>query len=518
MSAPQARNNLWWSIYEASDRADFSGYFFLPNLTPSEQMNSLSERAIAERSDWLYKNVGAVKMVIDGLAVDEVGTGLWPKWTTGEADFDKAMTDAFHYANHDPRIFSADGLNDAYSCQFNIRRCIRLYGDAFGQLLRPSPGSIMPQHALFPGYMIDNFGDEKPEDGWTRGVKRNAMGRPVAYRVLNKEHASGYTDVPADDILHYHDPFLPGQVRGVPSLAAVCKKLFRREDIGKALANGTLARERLGYVLEFSDQSSQAGPVFVPGAREVSTVKNEDGSRFTVQKIFGFDSEDQVPIPELPKGSKMNTVESNRPGTAVMEYQDSILREVAWNEIYPPEYVFDLAGMRQGTLARLVLQKVKNVINGKREFQLKPQFINRHSVFFTWMLIRAGYFDALNIKVPEQWWKHKIVAPADNTVDIAREGRLYDERVSTNKMSISSFHALAGEDDDATEDENLAVIDRRLIKLDALNARRKTKFTYFDMWPRTPSSGASDVATGANAPSPDEPVSPPAVPPRKPQP
>jgi hypothetical protein len=107
--------------------------------------------------------------------------------------------------------------------------------------------------------------------------------------------------------------------------------------------------------------------------------------------------------------------------------------------------------------------------------------------------------------VPNDWFKFKISGARDMTVDIGREGRLYDERVSTNKMSISAYHALYGEDDNDVEDQNLAVIERRIGKLNALNLKLGTNFTYYDIWPRTAGSAGSDVATGAQAPDPNNP-------------
>ncbi|HEY4284149.1 MAG TPA: phage portal protein [Chthoniobacterales bacterium] len=495
-TAVRDRTNLWWSVYEAADRSDFKGFFFLPNLTPSEQMNSLSERAVTERCDFLYKNVGAVQLVVNGLALDEVGSGLWPKWISSDEAYNRFMTDSFHYANVDPRIFSADGHSDFYSAQYNIRRMIRLYGDAFGQLLRPgdrpsSYGSAFPSMAIYPGYIVDNAGSETPEEGWQRGVHRDILGRPDKYRVLNKEHADGYQDVDADDLLHFHDPFFPGEIRGVPALASVVRKLFRREDIGKALANGTLARERLGYTLNKKDDSDLPR---MPGVTESSVVKNSDGTKYTVQRIFGFDTEDQVAIPELPTGAEIKMLESNRPGTQVMDYLDSILIEVAYTTLYPPNYVFYLAGRRQGTEVRLMLQKVKGVINSKRNFQLIPQLLNRFPRFYAWKT-RAAYKGT----IPDDWWKTKIIPPFDYTVDLGREGRLYDERMDSWKMPIDEYYGLGGWDRADVDRANFAALQERVDALNAFNKKNGTNFTYFDQWPRSASfaraTGAPDPGT-----------------------
>lgn len=476
----------WGSVYEAATRADFRGYFYFPTLDPGEQNDEWTAHILAERSDWLYKNVGAVTMIIDGLALDEVGTGLWPKWTTSDEGYNKSMTDGFHYGNHDPLLFSADGHNDFYSAQFNIRRLIRLYGDAFGQMITALPETGSPGMHFIPGWRVENFGTEKPAEGRVRGVLTSRLGRPVNYRVIGRDDQGKriYQDVPASEMRHFHDTFLPGQVRGVPALAAVAKRLFRREDIFKAIANGTLARERMGFAIQPAAGSKMGGPPIVfAGQGEVSTVTNADGSKYTVQKVFGDKAADDIVIPELPAGSELKLLESSRPGTAVTEFLDNIIRETAWTTTYPPEYIYFLAGMGQGTAVRLVLQRVKAVINSKREFQLKPQFLTPWALFFAWQRIKAGRFP----NAPRDWAKHKIITPADMTVDLGREGKLFDDRMSTNKMSIETYHGLAGEDAADVEDEALAIRQRREMKIHEMNKAREKldlpKLSYNDIWP-----------------------------------
>lgn len=496
---PPRPSNFWWNLYEAADRRDFRGWFYIPQLSPTEQMNSMTYRAIAERCDWLYKNVGAVTMVIDGLSQDEVGTGLWPKWITGQDDFDKEMTDAFHFANYDPRVFSSDGQNNYYSAQLAIRRMIRLYGDCFGQFLRAGPGAINPRLHLIPGYLVENVGNEDSEKGWNRGVLTDGNGRALRYRVLQDQDDNGYQDVEADDMLHFHEPFLAGQQRGMPALGTVAKKLFRREDIYQAIANGTLSRELVAWALEVDGNVLTGGPS-MPGA-QTTEVKNKDGGAYTLQKLFGLDSANQSRIPKFPAGTKLRAVEANRPSTEVRTFQDDALREVAYGSSYPPEWLFYINGMGQGTVARLVVEKVRTTIALKRAFQLEPQFLQRWPVFWAWnAMIKTGRVKA---KVPENWWKYKNVPPRDFTVDLRNEARIYDGRVSTNQMSIDNFFGLAGEDAADVEDENLGIISRRIQKLKGLNKASNTTFTYFDIWPRTPQAGASDVTTGIAAPDPD---------------
>ncbi len=510
------RAKSWHDIYEAADRRDFKGYFYIPSLQPSEQLTQLSLAALRERSVYLLKNVPATTMLIDRLSLAEAGTGIWPKWTTGQEDYDKAATDAYHYANHDPRVFSADGQQDAYAMTYAIRRSIRLYGDCFGQLIRPAEGRMFPQVSLIPGYQCDNSGEEPFDSGWTNGIRTDELGRPLQYKFITGKSGEEKKEriVSADDILHFHDPFLPGEVRGEPCLSAVAKKMFRREDIAKALANGTLARERLGFALEFPDEDDGGGPSIADDA-DTEEVERTDGTKWTLTRLFGDDRQDQIEVPRLPKGAKIATIESNRPGTAVQQFQDSILREAAWNQAYPADWVFFLA-TGQGTMGRVMLEQVSEVINGKREFQLRPQFCSRHPVFFIWQLIKAGYFEKRGIKVPENWWQHKSIMPRLPSVDKGREGRVDDGRVATGLMSPEEYHGAQGQDAADVEDECVAAAMRRLRKAKEATDKARAdgligpdeKITVNDIWARNTNV---PVTLG----EPEEPGTPPPQPPQE---
>ncbi len=480
-SRPQ---NLW-QVYEAAERADFRGYFYIPTLVPREQQNWLTRRALQERIDFLYINTAPVQYVINGLAMEEAGTGRWPKWVTSSEPFNKAMTDAFHWANHDARVFDAAGESDYYTAQYNIRRMIYRYGDCFGQLLRPSPGSFNAQCSVIPGYRVDNIGENGAD--WIDGTRANKLGRIISYQVRDDDRGGQGVEVSADDLLHFHDPFFPGQRRGVSCIAASARKLYRREDILKALGNGTLSRERMGFALQTKDMDSPMPSIDGEGDEE--EVPCPDGAPgYTLRRLFGPESNEEIMIPKLPNGAEIKTIESNRPGTAVMEFLDDILGDLTLAVNRPREYIFHLSQLGNGTVARLVLQKVVGVEEAIRCTQLDPQFCERWVVFWAWQRILSGEFDAIG--VPPDWWRHKLLGMGNKSVDIGREGRLLDDRVATGKMSIDDYHALSGEDSDDVETDNIIVIQRRMRKLAALNDSPEVrdsgiKFTYWDLWPRS---------------------------------
>ena len=55
--------------------------------------------------------------------------------------------------------------------------------------------------------------------------------------------------------------------------------------------------------------------------------------------------------------------------------------------------------------------------------------------------------------------------PADDTVDVAREGKLYDARLEAGTMSPADYHGMQGRDDEDVEDEVVAATVRKAKKI-----------------------------------------------------
>lgn len=479
------------SVYDAASRADFSGYLYIPDLNPAASLRRSPLRVIRERSWWIFGNVPPARMVITNMAEEEVGCGHWPSWESESSEFNDAMTDIWHWQNHDARFFSADQHDDAYSFQVTVRMCIRLWGDCFIQLLRPKPGATRPSVNIIPGYRVDNFGDEKPGDGWTDGFLLDRLGAPLAYKVITvaPDGTRSFEVVPADDMIFCHDKLLPGSIRGEPALACVAKRMFRREDILEAVANGTLSRELQGWAIETEQGASQDFVTPAAGGEVVQEdAEGDDEEKITVAKLFGRARGD-VQIPQLPPGKKISTIESNRPGTNVREFCDEILREVAWAVGYPADYIFFIAGLSQGTAVRTVLKQVQNKLNSVRQYQVVP-LLHRYSVFDCYQRIKAGVFETLGVPVPKDWWKFQVVQPEDISVDPGYVGTLMNERASTGLMSIDRFHQQGGTTTTAVDKANQAIWKRRMEWLAAFNKEHNTSFTYWDFWPRTTSAPA----------------------------
>jgi len=451
----------WQTTWDAAARlGNRGGLFWFPELDPKDQTSTLTRGAVNRNVDWLYKNVPPVRMLIDGLSLDEVDTGTWPKATTGNEAYDTAVTNDFHELNKDPRFFSSNAMENYYSAQWLVRRTLRLYGELFAQFLRPGEDINVPTVHFINPWQCDN--DSKDGPGTTRreGVRRRPLGRPIDYRFNPGENS---IVVPAEDVLYFHDQFLAGQERGISCLAPCARSLYRFDDIERAESGGQLMRTKMAYNIVRKDAGEDTGPMILPGASKVEEVDVGDGNKILFQRISAQGGDD-LEVADVPAGFDLKVLESNR-ATITVDFLKWILNGASQVTLYPSEYVFGMSGLTQGTMVRLLQKRVQRVKNSVRQFQLVPQFCDRWYVFWLWQRIIAGAYKKIPGGIPDQWWKHKTIYPADDTVDVGREGRLYDERLETGKMSPEAYHGQCGEDASDVEDEVLAADLRRARKI-----------------------------------------------------
>ena len=453
--APKAMDGSMW---DAASRLGRKALFWFPSLDPKDQITTLSRQAVNRNNTWLYNNLPPVRALIDGLALDEVDTGTWPKAITSSPEFNKSVTDDFHEHNKDPRFFSADGVESYYSSQMMMRRVIRQYGELFAQFLRAGDGIAVPTVNFINTWQCENSSDDILGSR-QEGIRRSRLQRPVDYRFL--EGGSDSRIVPAEDVRHLHDQFWPGQRRGMSCLAPCTRSLYRFDDIERAESSGTLLRTRMAYSIHRRDAGDDA-PVILPNARKVEKIDTGDGGNIVIQRLDLDRSGGDVDVADVPAGFDMKVLESNR-ATITVDFLKWILHSSAFVTLYPPDYIFGLSGLSQGTLVRMVQRRVQRIKNTNRQFQVNAQFSDPWYTFWLWQRIKAGLYDG--VKVPADWWKRKTIYPADDTVDLGREGRLYDERVESGKMSIETYHGMQGEDASDVEDENLAAFLRRLEKI-----------------------------------------------------
>ncbi len=485
--------------FEAAKRQGFKGYFYFPTLEPSDQMPQFTREETARKINWAYNNIGAIKAVIDGTALDEAGTGLWPKPTTSNPKFNRAVKDRFEAQWGKPKTFHAAGEETFYSAQFLIRRSIRMYGDMFAQFLMSGEGAPAPSMHFISMWQCSNASTNTPQDKWRDGIMSNRLNRSLKFRFVTNPEKTAYRDVSADEVHHLHDPFLNGQKRGISGLAQVARKIFSIDDIERLETAGVKLRTHHAYVIETKQSGDDSGPTLLPGTGVVEEEVQEDGSKVLVQKLTSQTGE-EVAVFEPADGKTVKVVESNKTSES-KSWKAELLTDVAHATLYPPKYIFGIGGML-GTEVRLEQGKVQRVIDHYRYNQLIPQFVTPAYESWLWDNIENGKFDDIEGGIPADWFRHDVICPKDMSLDPGRDGRLYDERLATGKISASHYQAsLFGKDDEEVDDEIILTAIRRKKRTAELAKAEGVEITAEEIF-RPPPGSAAVVAS--EPPPPDD--------------
>ncbi len=498
--------------FDAAKRNGYKGWWWFPSLDPEAQMPEQTREVIAEKLSWLYNNVPAVSAVIDGLAMDEVDTGLWPKPATSSSAFNSAVKAAFQQQCGFHKSFSADGEDNFFSGQYRVRREIRKMGELFGAKLRAGEAATCPQLHFLPSWQCANASTKLDQSFWKEGRMNNKFGRAMKFRFLKNRERTQWDDLDAADVIHFHDPFFTGQKRGISELAPAVRQLFKLDEIGKAETTGVLLRARMAYAIERGEGDNEA-PSLLPGAREVSTITNPDGTKVLIQKIM-VDDDTEVEVADLSGGKKIKVVESAKSSESA-SWIDQLLANFARCTKYPDAYIFNMSGLTQGTAVRMAETKVQCVVNTVRDFQIILQYIDEWYPFWLWQNIQSGTFDNVRDGIPDLWWPYHVVRPKDKTVDPGRVGRLYDERVRGGLMPVGLYTGMIyGEDEEEFDDKIIHDAYRRRRRIVEIAADLKVSPLAYEEIFRPP-PGTAALAPAAETPPDDDPDDTPPASPKK---
>ncbi|QBQ11073.1 phage portal protein [Pseudomonas sp. SXM-1] len=199
-------------------------------------INTPALRNLRARSRAAVRNDPYAFDVIDKRVSNLIGTGITPRPTTDDAALRKVKQQLW-----DDWVDEADAdeLTDFYGMQALVARTVETAGECFVRL-RPrslDEGLAVPLQlqTLAPEFVPhDKFETTKNGNIIRAGIEFNPAGKRVAYWMYRSHPRdssslnSGYNQlvrVPASQVLHIFEPVEPGQLRGVPRLATVLKRL-----------------------------------------------------------------------------------------------------------------------------------------------------------------------------------------------------------------------------------------------------------------------------------------------------
>ena len=254
--------------YEGAGEGRRSASWDAPDIGINS-INTPALRNLRARSRAAVRNDPYAFNVIDKRVSNLIGTGITPRPKIEDDALRKLQQDLWDDWVDES---DADGLTDFYGQQALIARTVETAGECF---VRLRPRSLdenlavpLQLQVLAPEFVPhDKFEPAKNGNSIRAGIEFNPAHQRVAYwmyRVHPRDTSSlnvGYNQlvrVPAEQVLHIFEPVEPGQLRGVPRLAPVLKRLRSLDNYDDAvLFRQEVANLFAGFISRPSPEASQ---------------------------------------------------------------------------------------------------------------------------------------------------------------------------------------------------------------------------------------------------------------------
>lgn len=221
--------------YEGAGEGRRSASWDAPDIGINS-INTPALRNLRARSRAAVRNDPYAFNVIDKRVSNLIGTGITPRPKIDDDVLRKVQQELWEDWVDES---DADGLTDFYGQQALIARTVETAGECFVRLrprnLDENLAVPLQLQVLAPEFVPhDKFEPAKNGNSIRAGIEFNPAHQRVAYwmyRVHPRDASSlnaGYNQlvrVPAAQVLHIFEPVEPGQLRGVPRLAPVLKRL-----------------------------------------------------------------------------------------------------------------------------------------------------------------------------------------------------------------------------------------------------------------------------------------------------
>ena len=234
-------------------------------------INTPALRNLRARSRAAVRNDPYAFNVIDKRVSNLIGTGISPRPKTEDDALRKLEQDLWDDWVEES---DADGLTDFYGQQALIARTVETAGECFVRLRPRSPDDQLAVplqlQILAPEFVPhDKFESAKNGNSIRAGIEFNPAHQRVAYHMYRahpRDASSlngGYNSlvrIPAEQVLHIFEPLEPGQLRGVPRLAPVLKRLRSLDNYDDAvLFRQEVANLFAGFISRPSPEGQQVG-------------------------------------------------------------------------------------------------------------------------------------------------------------------------------------------------------------------------------------------------------------------
>lgn len=290
---------------------DFFGGTTSPNGEIKQDL-----RRLRNRSRTMVRDSAVAKRYCQLFAenvIGEKGIQLSPRPLDARGDIDQALRDTILEAWRRwglPEHCTADGSLGFVELQQQLARLEPMDGEVLLQLVDgEGPFGFMVQ-LLDPDQLDDTLTVESVGGGAQirQGVELDRAGRPIAYHIW-EGHPSDTSRgrlrrIPAEQIIHFYEPFRPGAKRGIPRLHAAMRATNMLEGYQEAaLVAARVAASAMGAITGLEGDEDQTADL---------PVEMEPGKFFN-----------------LPSGAEATMLDPKHPTTAYGEFVKNITRSIA---------------------------------------------------------------------------------------------------------------------------------------------------------------------------------------------
>jgi capsid protein len=417
MNKLQATAAKWLGLSYLVDAANYQMRLRRPIEAPT--VNTIAKEV--NQSDWLtllsdsrklYCNLGPVTGAIDDKATYSIGRAWNPIYTGQDREWGK-IAEKWLREEWYPMADARGSMFDFKTDLFLMSVCTDRDGEIYIFLTQSKDG--WPQIQLLPAHMIgqrnvpDGILREGPYKGlrMIQGVVTNDVGRAVAYQILGEVAAADYF-LSARDLIQVFDPRWPDQVRGFP---VFMHALLDLKDLRTVQGYEKMAAQIMSSIglIEWNEQGApDPGDPMNLLTRGVTAQPNSLPS-VTTQDFTGGTAH----FFRSNSGSKLEGLKNDRPGIAVSEFMDRLIRNACVGAGWPYELTWD-ASKLGGANVRLLIAKAMRAVEDRQDLLLP---VARRCV---------GYAVAKAIKEGilqpnDEWYAWRFTLPARMTADYGRQ-------------------------------------------------------------------------------------------------
>lgn len=455
-------------------------------FTPRQlhQMKPYERRTALTTSRWLDNNLGIIGALNDNSVSYAIGSGINRYSATGDPDFD-ASADRFLNALFESHAFDIAEEQNMYEMQCVAARGMIVDGDcgAAKILLRDKDGNIArkadgtlatPQIQLFTSDQIGNggsFGGPLGADSeWQEGVRRNAVGKAVQYRVLKGDsrfnaqlQLSSTWDYQARDFILLLDRKRIQLSRGIPW----CHRAQRSAQSMLTLGALTEAREHINALFAAiittpTGETPEALENFIMDSYGTATNEKSDGTTEQKAVLHRYvELMGGAKVPVFPEGTKLDAYTSNSNSAIYAGAMDYLVTQIALSYTIPPAFIWAAVGAGKGPDIRMTLAQASWYFN-RILLLVVRRFVKPVSDWALEYGILTGKVN--NGRLPRNGADFRLATfhgPRDITIDERYYHKTWLDRLADGKGTEEEYFSLQGLNADTQAQKRIKEIAKR---------------------------------------------------------